>query len=100
METSSKLWALVAYLFGVVGFILVYLAKRRDAFAVYHAKQSLLLSVAAVALMLVMAIPSIGWVIAGLGFVLLLVLWFIGVYYALTGQQKPIPILGKYAEQL
>ncbi len=100
METSSKLWAFIAYLFGVIGFILVYLVKRRDTFAVYHAKQSLMISVAAIIFTLIMVIPIIGWVIAGLGFILLLVLWFIGVYYALTGEQKPVPIIGKYAEQL
>ncbi|RLG17173.1 hypothetical protein DRN62_01945 [Nanoarchaeota archaeon] len=100
METSSKLWAFIAYLFGVIGFILVYLVKRRDTFAVYHAKQSLMISVAAIIFTLIMVIPVIGWVIAGLGFILLLVLWLIGVYYALTGKQEPVPIIGKYAEQL
>ncbi|MEM2916028.1 MAG: DUF4870 domain-containing protein [Candidatus Woesearchaeota archaeon] len=99
---ESKLFAFLAYLLNIVGFIIVLLAKKDDKFAMYHAKQSLVLFVAWVVLYLVgIVIPLLGWfIILPIGGILLFVLWLFGVINALTGKEKPLPIIGKYGEML
>lgn len=99
---ESKLFAFLAYLLNIVGFIIVLLAKRDDKFAMYHAKQSLVLFVAWVVLYVAgLVIPFIGWfIILPLGGILLFVLWVFGIINSLTGNEKPLPLIGKYGEKL
>lgn len=94
---ESKLFAFLAYLLNIVGFIIVLLVKKDDKFAMYHAKQSLVLFVAWVVICVVgLVIPFI----LPIGGLLLLILWVIGVINALTGKEKPLPLIGKYGEKL
>jgi uncharacterized membrane protein len=99
---ESKLFAFLAYLLGIIGFVIVLLARKDDKFAMYHAKQSLVLCIAAVIIYIVgLFIPIIGWfVILPLGYLLIAILWIFGVVRALTGTEKPLPLIGKYGEKL
>ena len=68
----------------------------------FYAKQSLVLFIAAIIVWVVgiilMFIPIIGLIIYWVLSVILLVLWLMGWIFALSGKEKPIPIVGKYAE--
>lgn len=99
-QNESKLWAFLAYLLSIIGFVLVFVLKKSDKFAMYHAKQSLVLFIAWVVLFVVGMVPIIGWLVAFLGNLLLFVLWIIGIINALTGQMKPLWLIGKYADKI
>lgn len=99
---ESKLFAFLAYLLGIIGFVLVLLARKKDAYATYHAKQSLVLAICWVIVYVVgMALPFIGWfVIWPLGNLVLIILWVIGMINAFSGKQKPLPLIGQFGEKI
>jgi len=109
MPASSRTKAFAAYLFFALGAILVLLLSRKDRFAVFHARQSLILSGAAllaVTIWVVLAYPlawipllgpplassTFGLVIAA--FIMLIVLWAMGMVYALQAKEKRVPLIG------
>ena len=62
-------------------------------------RQALGLGLTGLALGAVSWIPILGWILAPLGMIFLLVLWVIGLISALNGEEKPVPVLGdKYQE--
>lgn len=99
---DSKIWAFVAYLLSLIGFLLVITLKKDDKFAMYHAKQSLVLFIFAALVAIVgSVIPIIGtFVILPLGNVLILILWVQGIVLSLTGKKKPLWLIGMYAEKM
>ncbi|MFS0862372.1 hypothetical protein AB3M96_06680 [Fredinandcohnia sp. 179-A 10B2 NHS] len=86
--------AILAYII----FFLPLLAARESTFAMYHANQGLLLFLLAVGINIVgTIIPFIGWmIILPLGNLLVLALAILGIINAAKGDEKPLPILGKY----
>lgn len=111
---DSKLFAVLAYLLGIIGFLIVLLAKKEDRFAMFHAKQSLVLSIVALIIWIpgsiiasiFFVIPFIGWVIGGLLWMLLLLLSLgllvfvvIGIINAVNMQEKPLPLIGRFGEK-
>lgn len=98
---EGKLFAFLAYLLGIVGFIIVLLAKKDNKFAMFHAKQSLVLFFGWIVagVVAVLPIPFIHALISGILYLLLLILWIMGIVYALTGQEKNLPVVGQIADQ-
>ncbi|MBD3361958.1 DUF4870 domain-containing protein [Candidatus Woesearchaeota archaeon] len=97
---ESQIWAFLAYLLSIIGFILVFALKKNDRFAMYHAKQSLALFIVYIAgYIILLFIPIIGWAVLTVWWIFGLVLAIIGMINALTGKQKPLPITGKLAEK-
>ncbi|HUV05064.1 MAG TPA: DUF4870 domain-containing protein [Armatimonadota bacterium] len=98
---ESRLFAFLAYLLSIIGVLIVILTKKEDRYAVYHAKQSLVLFIGCVIAGIVMAlpIPVIAQLVSSLLYLLLFVLWVIGIINSLTGQQKPLPIIGQFGDQ-
>ena len=104
-KEGSRLWAFLAYLLNILfiplGFVLVYLIKKDDRFAMYHAKQSLVLWIAGVIVSVGSMIPVLGWfIIAPVGSILLLIVWIVGMVNALSGKEKPLWLIGKFADKL
>jgi len=111
-EDESKIFAILAYVLSIIGFLIVLLAKKDDKFAMYHAKQSLVLFVASIIGWIVVAIvsailvfiPVLGTILASLLSLALsiavLYLWIVGIINAATMKQKPLPYIGGYAEKL
>jgi uncharacterized membrane protein len=115
MSRSSRYLAFFAYLLSALGALYVLLARRGDAFAVYHARQSLALAAAALAAPLAWAVvawallwvPLAGPVAAVALFALLIgvelglgLAWVAGMVYALQGRVKVIPFVGRWAGRL
>lgn len=111
MSKSSRYLAFFAYLLSIVGALYVLLARRDDAFAVFHAKQSLALAVAAVVTPLVWAIvawagawipvagPLIGLVLFALVITVYIGLaasWIAGMTFALNGRVRLVPFVGAW----
>ncbi len=90
---QGKTWALLGYLISplwVIPFV-----QRDNAFALYHAKQSLALLIAVVIASIPISI--IGTITCGIGFILYLPFmypWIIGVVNSAQGQYKPVPWFG------
>lgn len=97
---DDKFWGFLAVFLIILGFIIVLLAKRKNKYVMYYAKQSLVLFIACVIANAVLIVPILGWVIYPILCLILLVLWIIGWANALSGKMKPIPIIGKYADKI
>jgi len=98
---ESKIWAVIVYILGIIGFLIVLLAKKEDKFALYHAKQSLVLFIAWVIVHAVgIFVPFIGWAVWPLGMLFLFILWIVGIINAATGKQKPLPVIGSFGEKI
>ena len=111
----SRIAAFVSYLVPVFGWIFVFLFCRKDEFAVFHTKQSIVL-------VLTMVIAPIVWLVAGwvvsfipyVGFILtvsifslivalyitLVFVWLLGMVYALQSKQRNLPLVGYWANRL
>ena len=97
---EGKLFAFLAYLLGIIGFIIVLVAKKDNQFAMFHAKQSLVLFFACLIGGAVHLVPFIGWIVGPLVGLLVFVLWIIGMVNALTGQERELPLIGQFGRQI
>lgn len=98
---DGKIFAFLAYLLTLVGFLIVILAKKENKFAMYHAKQGLVLFIFEVIVYFVGGIiPFLGWfIILPVGGIFVLVLKIMGIVNSLNGQEKPLPIIGQFADK-
>ena len=109
---SSRTLAIVAYLLSLPGALVVLLARRDDTFAVYHARQSLAIAIAAIVTPLAWVV--VAWVCAWIplvgaliglslfalviaAYVGLAVSWVAGMAFALRGLARPVPLVGARA---
>jgi len=100
---EGKAFAILSYVLSLIGipFFLVPLIMRNNEFSLYHAKQCLLIWLAGVVLAVVSAplmAVCIGVIIAPVGGVFLLVLCIMGLINATKLEAKPVPLIGKWAE--
>jgi uncharacterized membrane protein len=76
-------------------FFLPYIAAKDSKFAMFHANQSLVLLIVAVAGNIVLPlIPILGWILWPFFGLAVFVLWIIGVVNALNGKTKELPLIG------
>lgn len=101
-EDDSKLFAFLAVLLSVIGFVIAYATKKDNKYVMYYAKQSLVLFIGWVILwvvtMVIGFIPFVGMLIYYVGHIGLLILWVMGIIYSLSGEMKEIPIVGSFAK--
>jgi uncharacterized membrane protein len=97
---EGKLFAILAYVLGLIGFIIVIAAKKDNKFAMFHAKQSLVLFIGYVVVWILFIIPVLGWIIGGLLSIALFVLWIMGIVNAASGAEKNLPVIGDLAAKI
>ena len=114
MPIGSRIKAFVAYLFFALGAALVLLFSRKDQFAVFHARQSLILTgvgILSVFVWVLVAYPlawipyfgpvaasaTFGLVIAA--FIALAVGWIMGMVNALRAETKRLPMVGNLVKR-
>jgi uncharacterized membrane protein len=99
-ETQKKNtgMAIVAY---ILFFIPLLTESKNDPFVKYHVKQGLGLFIYVVAVSVLSWILPwyLGWIISLLSLGVF-ILFIIGVIAASKGEEKPLPLIGKFAEQL
>jgi len=100
---EGKAFAILSYALSIIGlpFFLVPLIMRNNGFSLFHAKQTLIIWLAGIAVSVAGGILSficIGIIIWVVGFILLLVLTVIGLINAAQGQQKLLPVIGQWGE--
>lgn len=112
MSASSRYLAFFSYLLSLPGALYVLFARRDDAFATFHARQSLVQALVGIVLPILWIV--LGWLLAWVplvgpmisvclfGLVLavyavLVVDWIIGMVYALQGRMRRTPVAGPWA---
>ena len=92
-KDQSKLVAILSYI-TLIGWIIALILNmnKKTELGSFHIRQALLLVILNIVLWW---IPVIGWILQ----VVVLVLWVMGLVYAVQGQMKEIPLIGKYAQQ-
>ena len=115
MSKPKRHLAFLAYFLSILGWLYVLLFHRKDEFAVYHAKQSLALTIVAAGTPAVWAV--VAWIISWIpyygsiiaitlfafviaSYILLIVDWVVGMVYALQAKTKPVPVIGGWAERI
>jgi len=101
---DGKIFAFLSIFLTIVGFLIVLLTKKDNKYAMYYAKQGLVLFIAYIAvgivIMVIGWIPIIGWLITAALWIFMLVLWIMGIIYSLSGEEKDIPIIGELAKKI
>ncbi len=102
-NSDDKLFGFLAVFLGLLGFLIVLLTKKDNKYAMYYAKQSLVLVITYVIVWVAgfafVFVPFIGWLISLVLWIGMLVLWIISWVNALSGEMKPTPIIGGFAEK-
>lgn len=108
---DSKLFGAIAYFMGLITGILVYLMKKEDKFARFHAVQSILFNVVLVVVMIALSVISmiLATVTYGIGGICLLlnplialgalILWLFLMWKAYSGEKYKLPMIGDMAEK-
>lgn len=105
---DGKSIAIISYI-TIIGWIVAYVmhGNNKSQLGAFHIRQSLFLMICgfatAIAQMLFVFIPFLGWIISILLYFVLLglfVLWIIGLIAAINGEEKPVPFLGAKAQEL
>lgn len=97
---ETKLFAFLGVFLTIIGFIIVYATRKQDKYAMYYAKQGLVLFIAYIIAWAIVIVPVIGWLLSVPLYIFLLILWIIGIIYSLSGEQKPIPLIGEFADKI
>ena len=100
-ESDSKLFAFLGVFLGLIGFLIVLLTRKNDKYAMYYAKQGLVIFIAwLIVYVLGVFIPVLGWfIIIPLGGIAMFILWIIAIINSLSGHEKPTPLIGRFAEK-
>lgn len=98
MENNAKntSMAIIAY---IAFFIPFFTKSKDDPFVKYHVKQSLVLFIFGLIVSVVVSVvPAFEIVLAPILDIALLVLFIIGIINASKGVEKPLPLIGKFAD--
>jgi uncharacterized membrane protein len=98
MAKQSTGWAFVGTL-PIIGFILVYLAHKGDKYAMYYAKQGLVLGIAMIVLTFALTFLVITIPLVPVWNIIAFVLWIWSVVNAFSGKMKPTPLVGRFASR-
>jgi uncharacterized membrane protein len=114
MTSSARLPAVFAYLVPIVGWLYVVLFQRKNAFAVYHLRQSVGLFLFLIGVLVGWAV--IAWVLALIpllvvvsmalftiviaAYVFGIIAWIMGMMNALRNESTPLPLFGQWADRL
>lgn len=111
LSDESKLFGALAYVFTILSGIVVYLMKKEDPYAKFHAMQSILFGVVVFVLgiglgivsFIVGLIPYVGWIIAlllQLVWLGIVILWLFLMWKAYSGEKYKLPLIGAQAEKM
>ena len=105
---NGKTVALLSYL-TLIGWIVAFVmnSNQKTPLGSYHLRQTIMLFITGICLYIVqfvlLFVPYIGWLISLLMIFLyigLVVLWLIGLIAAINGEMKPMPLIGKKAQEI
>ena len=96
---NSKICAILCYI--LIGVIWYFVDEnmRRNSFVRYHAKQGLILIIASVVFNIIGSIPFLGWAIAWILQIIVLIWVIQGIVNAANNKTKPLFVIGPIAEK-
>ena len=97
LKQDDKIFAALSYLW-ILALVPLFL-KRDRPFVQFHAKQGFVLFVAEFILMLVAAIPLLGWLIWFFGWIIAVVFSILGILAALSGREWEMPWISDYVKK-
>lgn len=94
---NVQLISIVSYL-SFIGWIVAFIIYQNDKSeqAIFHLRQSLGILITLMIGAFVFWIPIIGWLFA----IFMFVLWIMGLIYAAQGEQRMVPVLGEFYQNL
>lgn len=95
---EGKFFAMISYLSFLC--IVTLILKKNNKFALYHAKQGLVLFVFEVAAFLLSIIPILGWFLSIFGFLIFVIVAVWGILESLMGRYSRIPVLSDIADKI
>jgi uncharacterized membrane protein len=100
-QSESKLFAFLGVFLTLIGWLIVMLTRKNDKYAMFYAKQGLMLFIAWVIVAIAGSIiPVIGWfIIMPFGNILMFILWVIAIVNSFSGKMKATPIIGGFASR-
>jgi uncharacterized membrane protein len=103
-DSDSKIFAFLGAFLTIIGYFIVYYTRKNDKYAMYYAKQGLVIFIAwiiaAVAGWIIGFVPVAGDIIETVLWAITLAFWIIGIVYSLSGEEKEIPIIGQFAKKI
>jgi len=99
-QSESKLFAFLGVFLGLIGWIIVMLAKKNDKYATHYGRQGLVLTLVAILSSIISIVPIVGWIVGALLYVATVVVWVLCLVNSLSGSTKPIPLFEKYAKKV
>ncbi len=97
-DSDSKVFAFLGVFLTIIGWLIVYLTRRKDKYAMYYAKQGLVLFIAWAIAGIITRIPFVGFFGTILG-IIVFAFWVVGIVYSLSGKEKDIPLIGEFAKK-
>ena len=95
---EGKPFAILSYLWILC--LVPLILKKENRFAMFHAKQGLVLFIGELAVAFVGIIPILGWMILFFGTILFSLLSLIGIVQVLMGNFWKMPVVGDIAEKI
>ncbi len=90
---DNKLFAILPYFFSCIAGIIVGIYVKDSEYVKFHIKNSIRLDLSGLLLLVVAIIPFIGWIVAIIGAIVLVVIDIICIVWAFQGKAKEIPII-------
>jgi len=99
-KEDEKLFAFLGSFFTGIGFLLVLILRKKSEYAMFYAKQGLVLFIAALILSAFSRIPLIGWIFSTIILVGWIILWIITFVNSLSGNKIKTFLIGELAEKI
>jgi len=103
-KNDRILFAFLATFLSIIGFIIAILSKRQDKYVMFYARQSLIIFIISVILGIsgkaLEILPIVGTLINVAIGLLVFLMWIVSWLYALTGEEREIPIVSEFAEKI
>ncbi len=99
-KDDEKLFAFLGAFFVLVGFLLVLILRKENKYAMFYAKQGLVLFIAAVIFSIFSKIPVIGWIFSTIFLIAWIILWIITFVNSLSERKINTFLIGELAEKI
>jgi len=92
---DAKLKAIVSHI-TIIGWIIAVIVNsgKKEELASYYIRQTLGLYLTWFALSIIGVIPILGWVICGVGSLIVFIFWLMSLIWSINGEMKSVPWFG------
>jgi len=99
-KDDELLFAFLGAFFVGVGFLLVFILRKENKYAMCYAKQGLVLFITALILSALSSIPIVGWIFSSIFLIAWIILWVITFVNSLSGKIIDTFLIGELAEKI